>query len=120
MYAKIGASIADEPDRADCLAGALLYSGVNKTTGDDATPPVEPAADDPVGAVATAGLLPIPDELKQVERELAQHIGPLAGVLVRKASANATSLGDLYLRLAEHIDDPADRKGFLSLQDAEM
>lgn len=47
MYAKIGAPIADEPDRADCLAGALLYSGVNKTTGDDATPPVEPADDDP-------------------------------------------------------------------------
>ena len=51
--------------------------------------------------------------LKTVERELAQYIGPLARVLVKRRAANATNLRELYQALAENIPDATERNRFL-------
>jgi len=51
--------------------------------------------------------------LQQAERRLAVVMGPIAGVLVRKAAARAASAAELYQALARAIPDPGDRRAFL-------
>ena len=51
--------------------------------------------------------------LKTVERELAQYIGPLARVLVKRRAATTNNLRELYQALAENIPDTAERHRFL-------
>jgi hypothetical protein len=53
-----------------------------------------------------------PDTLKRAAQRLAEHIGPLAPVLVDKESRTALNAADLYARLAKHIRDPEARKAF--------
>ena len=52
-------------------------------------------------------------ELERVQEALAQYVGPIARVLVRRATADATSLETLWLSLSNHIDSPAERTAFL-------
>jgi hypothetical protein len=52
-------------------------------------------------------------ELKRVEEALVQVIGPLARVLVRRATADASSLEALWLGLSNHIESPTERAAFL-------
>jgi hypothetical protein len=49
-------------------------------------------------------------------RVLAHYIGPISGVLAKKAALRADSLRALYLLLAEHVDRKPERDRFL--QDA--
>ena len=58
------------------------------------------------------------DDLNVVKRHLAEAIGPIAGVLVKKTALEATSLTELYLKLAENIDDTKDRERFLASRGA--
>ncbi|HEY4029880.1 MAG TPA: serine/threonine-protein kinase [Caulobacteraceae bacterium] len=52
------------------------------------------------------------DELARVRGELARYVGPIASVLVKRAAPQAASMADLRRRLAENLDDPADRAAF--------
>ncbi len=54
------------------------------------------------------------EDLNTVKRHLAEAIGPIAGILVRKAALEARDLNALYLKLAENISDPRDRETFLA------
>jgi serine/threonine protein kinase len=58
-----------------------------------------------------------PEELKAAERKLAQHIGPIARIIVKKAQAECATKDDFYDRLAEELTDPAERDEFLSSLD---
>ena len=51
--------------------------------------------------------------LLQAEQQLAKAIGPLAGVLVRRAARECTDLPHLYTRLAEQVTNPEQRTAFL-------
>ena len=51
--------------------------------------------------------------LDRTKKQLAIHIGPLAGMLVRKASRRAQTIDELYAMLANEIPDPKDRADFL-------
>lgn len=51
--------------------------------------------------------------LTSLERSLAQFVGPMARVLVKKNSTQSTSLEELSARLAEHIPNQAERQQFL-------
>jgi serine/threonine-protein kinase len=44
---------------------------------------------------------------------LARYVGPLAGVLAKRAAPRADSARALYLLLAQHIETEADRARFL-------
>ena len=60
----------------------------------------------------------IPDEIApefqdECAAHLAQSIGPMAGVIVRKAAKDASSSRELIEVLADKIDTPVDRKLFL-------
>jgi TonB family protein len=54
-----------------------------------------------------------PAVMQLVSRELALHIGPIADIVVRRASSHCSSIEDLYLQVAEEIDSPAVREKFL-------
>ena len=53
-----------------------------------------------------------PEVLKQAERRLAHVIGPVAGLMVRRAADATTDVDRLYRLLAETLDD-GDRAAFL-------
>ena len=56
-----------------------------------------------------------PAVLAQVEATLARHVGPLAGVLVRRAAKECQDLPTLQARLAEQITNSTAREAFLGL-----
>jgi len=56
------------------------------------------------------------ETLEVLQDRLAQFVGPLAAMLVRKASRRATDEQDLIRRLADEIEDPNDRDRFLRLK----
>lgn len=51
--------------------------------------------------------------LRQAEASLAKHVGPLAGVLVRRAARECNDLPTLYAKLAEQVTNPQARTAFL-------
>jgi len=53
------------------------------------------------------------EELENVTRELAAHIGPMAKVLVREASASVHDLAQLYETLSTSIPSPDGQEAFL-------
>jgi len=53
------------------------------------------------------------DALERVTQALASHVGPIARVLVRKASADTTTYRELCLRLAERLANDDERRRFL-------
>jgi serine/threonine-protein kinase len=55
-------------------------------------------------------------ELERVQEALTQFIGPIARVLVRRATADASSVEALWLSLSNHIESPAERSAFLRLR----
>jgi hypothetical protein len=53
------------------------------------------------------------DTLKRAETELARHIGAIAGIVVKHAAAKAHDETELYLLIADEIEDPAEKKAFV-------
>jgi eukaryotic-like serine/threonine-protein kinase len=51
--------------------------------------------------------------LQRAETALAQHIGAIARVVVKRAAAKARDEGELYLLIADEIKDPVERKSFI-------
>ena len=51
--------------------------------------------------------------IERAEKRLAQHIGALARVVVKRAAMRARDEGELYLLIADEIENPADRKAFI-------
>lgn len=54
-----------------------------------------------------------PEELMKAETDLAQYIGAVARVVVKRAAAKAGDIQDLYSLLAQQIDDDEQRRAFL-------
>jgi eukaryotic-like serine/threonine-protein kinase len=54
-----------------------------------------------------------PEQVEGVTSDLAVHLGPIARVLVKRALASSSDLGDLRRRLAEHITDESQRRRWL-------
>jgi serine/threonine-protein kinase len=72
--------------------------------------PTAPAAG---AAAAASAAAPDAATLATIERRLAQHIGPIAGRLLRQAQRQAASLDELCERLADNIDAAPERTEFL-------
>jgi len=65
-------------------------------------------------AVRAAPALAIdPAALEEIERSLSRHVGPLAGVLVKRTQAESGSVEDFFRTLAESIPDRDEQKAFL-------
>jgi serine/threonine protein kinase len=61
---------------------------------------------------AAASRFPL-DVLEHAERKLAEHIGAVARVVVKRTAMKARDEAELYLLLAEEIEDKDDRKAFI-------
>ncbi|MEC5384365.1 serine/threonine-protein kinase [Uliginosibacterium sp. H3] len=51
--------------------------------------------------------------LRDVERQLAAHIGPMAKIIVRKAASSTADVHELYTMLANNLDSEGARREFL-------
>jgi serine/threonine-protein kinase len=80
--------------------------------GEAPAPAAEAPSPPPEAALPGAALSE--GELARVRRELARYVGPIASVLVKRAAPQAASMADLRRRLAENLDDPADRAAFIA------
>jgi serine/threonine-protein kinase len=62
------------------------------------------------GATALAPTVRLDEaHLEQVQRLLAQQLGPIAKLMVKKAATQARDRAAFHLRLAEAVTDPAAR-----------
>lgn len=96
-----------------------------KEAGADAVPlkHAAPAAGEasaaaPVVEQAAAGIRP--ELAARAEHLLAQHIGPMAKILVRKAAQSARGTTDFVAALAEAIDDDKERAAFITAAEKEL
>jgi serine/threonine protein kinase len=64
----------------------------------------------PTALAASRFPLPV---LERAERRLAEHIGALARVVVKRAAMRAKDEAELYLLLADEIEDKDDKKAFI-------
>ena len=55
-----------------------------------------------------------PAAVQRVSQELAVHIGPIAGIVVKRAATGCTSVEELGLKVAEEIDSREAREKFLA------
>ena len=108
FYATVASVIHDDSDRTAFLAETSAF-GAPQVSGQIPSERTEPGQRVELSA----------RDLTLAEQRLAQYIGPLAGVLVRRAATAAIDLSDLYARLAEHLDNDADKKRFLAAAMAE-
>jgi TIR domain len=67
----------------------------------------------PLAATPSVAAAFRPEQLQTLERQLAQHIGPVAQHLVRRAAAKLPGWEQLVTRLADEIDSTPARKQFL-------
>jgi len=89
------------------LLGAPRAKAVPATAAPDQPEPQAQQSTRPVQKIG-------PEVLARVEKMLTARIGPVAGILVRRAAKEAASPRDLFEGLAAHIDDPEVRKVFLA------
>ena len=102
----VSADIADE---------ALRAAFVRRFSGDKSTPTGDPARS---GATRQQSVPPTTSNidaqtLAKAEAALANYIGAVAKVVVKRAAAKARDPGELYLLIAEEIEDKDERKAFV-------
>jgi serine/threonine-protein kinase len=51
--------------------------------------------------------------LERAERRLSQYLGPVSRVVVKRAAVKARDESELYLLIADEIENPAERKAFI-------
>ena len=95
-------------DRRQFLSEALnaARSGVTTCT----VAGLRPGQPQPVSAIS-------PDEIERARRALAETLGPIAKVLVKRALVQARSRQELWDLLAAHIDPASVRADFISKRD---
>ena len=102
----VAADIPDDKSRA---------AFIRKFSSDKSTPTGDPTRATAVrqqSGPPTASSID-PQTLAKAEAALAKHIGAVAKVVVRRAAAKARDTGELYLLIAEEIEDATERKTFM-------
>jgi tetratricopeptide (TPR) repeat protein/predicted Ser/Thr protein kinase len=112
FYALLAESIEQPKERGNFLTAvrssatqAEAVQGMGESSADSSDTSQDPRC--------VNGLL-TPAAVEQASRSLAKYVGPLAGVLARKAASRTHSLRALYVLLAEHIGNELERRQFLS------
>ncbi|OGA24896.1 MAG: hypothetical protein A3I02_12840 [Betaproteobacteria bacterium RIFCSPLOWO2_02_FULL_67_26] len=99
----VAGEIPDEKARAAFIRKFVTGETSSKPVGD----PTRRAPDLTVSQKFTA------DTLQKAEVALAQYIGAIAKVVVKRSAARARDEAELYLLIADEIKDPAERKAFI-------
>jgi eukaryotic-like serine/threonine-protein kinase len=116
---KLGEQVGNEAARATFLgqaSGLTLRGGGTSLTGLQAGAKAGLAAGTAVPAEGSGtGGAPVNDALvEQAARLLAQHVGPIAKVVARKAAARAPQRDAFFALLAESVDLPTARTKLLA------
>ena len=102
---------------AEAFLAALEEDGLHTSPVGDVSQ-VRAASQASTGATGAASPRPgsgyRPESLTEITRQLAEHVGPIAGVLVRRASSSSTNLREMCDALAQEIASPSAREKFLS------
>jgi tetratricopeptide (TPR) repeat protein len=111
LYTLVAASLERESDRRAFLA---RKPGVTRSWAKN-QPMQEPSPPDRSVARASAGaqLALTPAAIDRAARMLAHHVGPISGVVARRAAQRADSLRTLYRLLAQHVESKTERDCFL-------
>jgi serine/threonine-protein kinase len=107
LVEKVAAEIADEKARA-----AFVKAHVPEEKSAPTGAPVVSSRSPP----AHPDSMPLrfdPATLAKAETELAKYIGAVARVVVRRAAAKARDEAELYLLLADQIEDKEQKKAFV-------
>jgi hypothetical protein len=104
LAAAVAGEIADEKARA---AFVKKFAGGETTSRPSGGATARVAPDLPISQKFT------PELLQKAETEMAQYIGAIARVVVKRAAAKARDESELYLLIADEIKDPAERKAFI-------
>jgi len=102
----VSVDIADDKERA---------AFVRRFSGDKSTPTGDPTR---AGATRQQSVPPAAsnidaETLARAEAALAKYIGAVAKVVVKRAAAKARDPGELFLLIAEEIEDKNERKTFI-------
>jgi serine/threonine protein kinase len=95
------------------IAEGPARAAFEKKFSDASRPPSQPPSSprsDPPTALA-ANRFPL-EMLERAEKRLAEYIGAVARVVVKRAAMKARDEAELYLLLADEIEDKDDRKAF--------
>jgi serine/threonine-protein kinase len=107
FYHVLAENIPDGIERTDFMKRiARLEKG-------GASIPSMPALQQPERPAARPVMIFDPATLAAAEKRLAQYVGPLAKVLIKRAANDSGDVRELYRKLAEHIDSEPERKTFL-------
>ena len=98
------------------IGDPAVRAAFEKRFSEDSRPTTQPRTGpttqlDPATA-AVASRFP-PEVLERVERRLAEHIGSVARVLVKRAAMKARTEAELYLILADEIENKEEKKAFI-------
>jgi protein kinase-like protein len=103
LVQSVSAEIGDEKARATFVRRLAMSDTPSTPTGQPASAPKAPAGPEKFSA----------ETLREAETELAQYIGAMAKVIVKRAAAKARYESELYRLIAEEIKDPAERSIFI-------
>jgi hypothetical protein len=114
------AATPEEGRRISRAVRSVLDSAPRATGAHPTAPPTRPppavTQDAPAMSASPTGSITrsiTPDEVEGVTSDLATHLGPIARVLVKRALASSSDVGDLRRRLAGHITDESERRRWL-------
>jgi len=97
------------------IGDPAVRAAFEKRFSEDSRPTTQPRTGpsqlDPATA-AVASRFPA-EVLERVERRLAEHIGSVARVLVKRAAVKARTEAELYLILADEIENKEEKKAFI-------
>jgi serine/threonine-protein kinase len=123
----IAKALAFDPDRryADAAEFSMAIAGavavppggtpVPETLVTEGTPSEESAPLIARAGQTAAGVGPFePELLREIERDLAVFIGPVASIVLRRAARQANDLVGLYELLGKQVESPRDRAEFLA------
>jgi serine/threonine protein kinase len=72
-----------------------------------------PTITGPTGSSQPAGARFSASTLAKAEERLSQYLGPVAKLVVRQAASKARDESELYLLVADEIENPAEKKAFI-------
>ena len=104
---------AARPASSDRTVSLALPDSQTVVAAPAPAPVPAPAAPVSSGMTGFTGVALDRGELKRVETELAQRIGPIAGMVVRNAAKKAISIAALVDAVAPEISDEKERTAFL-------
>jgi serine/threonine protein kinase len=86
------------------------FSDSSRPTSRPASQPTSRMSSPPTEAAAARFSLEV---LEKAERQLAQYLGAVSRVVVKRAAMKARDESELYLMIADEIENPAEKKAFI-------